>query len=271
MEKDTCRGLTGVTPQFKRFAAWLAISLAAYRLLFSVFAPNAWHLPDEVLLAILIGIVGYMWMAQSQLLCRLSKSEAALREAQVGTLAALVEAVEAKDPYTRGHSEQVRRLSVALAEKAGLPKERIDIVSRAAVLHDVGKIETPDAILHKAGPLTQDEWKVLQKHPVRTATILSALTFLAEETRIAAFHHERVDGRGYCAGIKEPDIPLESSIIAVADTFDAMNSERPYRSKIPPDTIVAELRKGRGTQHPGELVDTFLELLTEQPELWIRL
>jgi len=257
--------------EFKRAVVMLAVSFAFYRLLFSLFAPEAWHIPDEVLLGIMVCLVAYLWLTEVRTFSRLSQSENALRDAQVGTLAALVEAVEAKDPYTRGHSEQVRRLSVALATKMGLEQDRIGIVSRAAVLHDMGKLETPDAILHKTEPLTDADWQTLKKHPERTAAILSSVNFLAEELRIALFHHERIDGKGYGVGLEGSAIPIEASIIAVADSFDAMNSERPYRTKLPKEKIVDELKKSRGGQHPASVVDQFLGLLEDQPELWLRI
>jgi len=260
-----------VSIEFKRAVVMLAVSFAFYRLLFSLFAPDAWHIPDEVLLGIMVCLVAYLWMAEVRTLSHLSRSESALRSAQVGTLAALVEAVEAKDPYTRGHSEQVRRLSVALAQKMGLEEDRIGIVSRAAVLHDVGKLETPDAILHKTEPLTDADWQTLKKHPERTATILSSLGFLAPELRVAMFHHERCDGTGYGAGLKGSDIPLEASIIAVADMFDAMHSDRPYRPKVPRERILEEFQQSRDVQHPAAVIDPFLEMLGERPELWLRM
>lgn len=260
-----------VTLQFKRFMVLIAVSFALYRLLFALFAPNEWHIPDELLLGVMVCLIGYLWLGETRTLSQLSKADKSLRDAHVGTLAALVAAVEAKDPYTRGHSEQVRRLSVALAEEMGLKAERIVVVSRAAILHDVGKLETPDAILHKAGRLTDDEWKIIKRHPERTVAILSSLDFLAEEFRIALFHHERTDGKGYGAGLTGSDIPIEASIIAISDTFDAMNSDRPYRPKLSREKILDELRKSRDIQHPGVVLDAFLALLAHCPELWIRI
>ena len=271
MAQDKQLATSGVTLQFKRFMALVAVSFALYRLLFALFAPDAWHIPDQVLLGVMVGLVGYLWLGETRLLSQLSKANKSLRDAHVGTLAALVAAVEAKDPYTRGHSEQVRRLSVALAEEMGINAERIAVVSRAAVLHDVGKLETPDAILHKADPLTQDEWRILKRHPERTAAILSSIDFLAQELRIALFHHERPDGKGYAAGLTGSAIPIEASIIAVADTFDAMNSDRPYRPKLARDKILEELRKSRDVQHPGAVLDAFQAILAHRPELWIRM
>ena len=260
----------GVTDQFERFAFFLAVSFASYRLLFALFAPKAWHIPDGFLLSVMLGLATYLWIAQSQAASRLAKSEAALRQAQIGVLAALVAAMEAKDEYTRGHSEQVRRLSVELGKRLALDEARLEVLSRAAVLHDLGKIETPDAILHKKEVLTDGEWQILRKHPARTATILSSLEFLGEEIRLAALHHERWDGAGYGVGLKGQDIPIESSILAVTDTFDAMNSDRPYRTRLPREKILGELEKSRGVQHPAAVVDAFVKLLQERPELWIR-
>lgn len=256
--------------QFQRFGLALAASFTAYRLIFAVFAPSAWHIPDEILLAVMLIVMGYLWMAQTRALASLSKSEAALKEAHVGVLAALVAAVEAKDEYTRGHSEQVKRVAVALARKLDLPEDEIEVVARAAALHDLGKIETPDALLNKQAPLTPDEREVLQKHPARTAAILSSLDFLRRESRAALCHHERFDGTGYGIGLSRDDIPLESSIIGVADMFDAMNSDRPYRRRMPREKIITELQKSRDAQHPAAVIDAFLKLLSERPEIWIR-
>ncbi len=259
-----------VTAQFQWFILVLAASFTCYRLVSAAVAPDAAYVPDEVLLAVMLVLLVYLWVQQARTLSRLSKSEAALRDSHVGMLTALVEAVEAKDPYTRGHSEQVRRLSVELAKMLGLSSTSVNVVSRAAALHDLGKIETPDAILHKNGPLTSEEWEILKKHPARTATILSSLDFLRDEVRAAVLHHERYDGAGYGVGLKGSQIPIEASIIAVADMFDAMNSDRPYRTKLPRATILAELEKTRGFQHPPAVIDAFLKVLESRPELWIR-
>lgn len=263
-------GAQGISDQFKRFVLVLTISFACYRLFFALVAPEALHIPDELLLSVMLLLIAYLWSVQTRTLNRLHISETKLQEAQVGILAALVAAVEAKDPYTRGHSEHVQRLAVELAERLKLDEEHVQVVSRAAVLHDIGKIETPDAILRKNLPLSDEEWQVLKKHPARTASILSSLDFLGDEIRAAVFHHERVDGAGYGVGLKGPSIPLESSIIAVADTFDAMNSDRPYRKRLPRATILEELRLSRGVQHPETVVDAFIEMISERPEMWVR-
>lgn len=264
-------GARAVTVHFEWFVLLLAAFFTGYRLFCAAFAPEAHYIPDELLLAVMLFLLGYLWATQARALARLAKSEAALQDSHVGMLAALVEAMEAKDPYTRGHSEQVRRLSVELAKEVGLNTASVNVVSRAAALHDLGKIETPDAILHKNGPLTPEEWEILKKHPARTATILSSLDFLREEVRAAVLHHERYDGAGYGVGLKGDQIPIESSIIAVADMFDAMNSDRPYRTKLPRETILAELQKTRGVQHPAAVVDAFLKVLGDRPELWVRM
>jgi len=259
-----------VSPQFERFVLFLAATFTCYRLVFALFSPTAWHIPDELLLTVLLVMVVYLWLAETQAISGLFRSEMALRDTQTAVLATLVQTVEAKDQYTRGHSEQVKRLSIELAKKMGLNKERVDLVARSAILHDVGKIEIPDAILNNKEPLTEKEWQIIKKHPTRMATILSPLDFLHQETHVALFHHERYDGTGYGVGLKGADIPIESSIIAVADMFDAMNSDRPYRPKLSKETVLQELKKSQGTQHAPAIVTSFLEMLEEQPELWLR-
>ncbi len=264
-------GSRPVTDHFKWFVLLIAAFFAGYRLISALVEHDAAVVPDSVLLAVMLVLIGYLWVTQAQALARLSRSEAALRNSHVGMLTALVAAVEAKDPYTRGHSEQVKRLSVELAKSMGLNDASVEVVSRAAALHDLGKIETPDDILHKKEKLTAEEWDILKKHPARTATILSSLDFLRDEVRVAVLHHERYDGGGYGVGLKGPEIPVESSIIGVADMFDAMNSDRPYRPRLPREAILAELRKSRGIQHPAPVVDAFLKVLADRPELWIRM
>lgn len=270
MTSQKQRGAAPVTTQFQWFVLFLAVLFTCYRFISATVAPDSAYIPDEILLAVMLALIGYLWVTQARALSRLSKSEAALQDSHVGVLAALVEVVEAKDPYTRGHSDQVKRLSVELAKTLGLSDASVNVVSRAAALHDLGKLETPDAILHKQEPLTAEEWEILRKHPARVATILSSLDFLREEVRIAVLHHERFDGSGYGVGLKGTEIPVESSIIAVADMFDAMNSDRPYRPRLPKEKILAELEKTRGVQHPAAIVDAFVKVLAEQPELWIR-
>jgi HD-GYP domain-containing protein (c-di-GMP phosphodiesterase class II) len=258
----------GVSAEFERFVLIIILAFSCYRLTSVIFVPAPEQIPDELLLSITLFLIGYLWIRRSKSLADLVVAQNLLRDAHMGAIGALVEALEAKDEYIRGHSERVRYLSVELAKKLRLSEESIGVVSRSAILHDIGKLGVPDAILHKRDSLTRHEVAILEAHPRRTAEILSALGFLGEESRVALLYHERYNGSGYCMGLKGDEIPLESSIIAVVDAFDAMNSRRPYRHRLSPEEILAELKKGRGIEHNPVVVDAFLKLLAERPEVW---
>ncbi|BET57277.1 HD domain-containing phosphohydrolase [Geobacter sp. 60473] len=177
------------------------------------------------------------------------------------TIQALVSAIEASDSYTRGHSERVTRYSTELARKLRLPADRVKVIERAAILHDIGKIGIDLSLLHKEGKLSSDEIRDLQQHPVIGMKILEPIDFLQDVRQCIGQHHERYDGRGYpnCLGPEEQ--LLESRILAVADAFDAMTSDRPYRKALPVDLAVQELIDNVGTQFDPELVPAFVELL----------
>ena len=247
----------GVTAQFERFVLAVVVCFAVYRLILSFVAPDDDPLPLELIMTVILLVVGYLWMGKS-------RATHELVVAELGAVSALVATMEAKDSYTRGHSDRVRRIAVELARKMRLNDDRVGIVERAALLHDLGKVGVPDAILCKPASLTDAEYAILRHHPQRTAEILAMLGFLDEESRVAALHYECYDKSMGPAG----GIPVETSIIAVADAFDAMNSNRPYRSRMPREKVVNELRASRGSQHQPEVVDAFLELLEEQPRLW---
>jgi HD-GYP domain-containing protein (c-di-GMP phosphodiesterase class II) len=144
-------------------------------------------------------------------------------------ITALVAAVEAKDPYTRGHTQRVAELSVSIGQHLGLSPERLRVLNQAAILHDIGKIGVPDAILNKPGPLTDAEFAAVREHPVRGYEIVKPLRSLQRELGGIRWHHERIDGSGYPDGLRGETIPLEARIIAVADVYDALTSRRPYR------------------------------------------
>ncbi|MFC1754868.1 HD-GYP domain-containing protein, partial [Thermoproteota archaeon] len=186
------------------------------------------------------------------------------------TIAALVLAEEAKDPYVRGHSKMVARYSSAIAKEMGFSNTRQRIMERASILHDLGKLGIKDSILNKPMKLDEEESMLMRNHPQRGVEMLKPLRFLAREQKIILHHHERYDGEGYPDCLKGDDIPMESRIIAVADTFDAMNSERPYRKTLPQDTIVRELEKVAGTQLDPAVVTIFLRLLKYNPSFWER-
>ncbi|MFA5480056.1 MAG: TIGR00282 family metallophosphoesterase [Candidatus Muiribacteriota bacterium] len=174
------------------------------------------------------------------------------------TVEVLANAMDSKDAYTHGHSRRVAEYSVAIAEEMKMSESFLQDLEIAALLHDIGKIGIRDAILCKPGRLTDDEFKVIQSHPVISAKILEPVDFLRDLIPMIRHHHERYDGNGYPAKLKGDDIPVGSRIIAVADTFDAMTSDRAYRKGLPWQVAIEELKNNRGTQFDFESVDAFL-------------
>ncbi|HAU36925.1 MAG TPA: hypothetical protein DCX07_04325, partial [Phycisphaerales bacterium] len=179
----------------------------------------------------------------------------------VATMGSLMETVEAKDHYTRGHTERVRELAVALGEAAGMDPKDLKDLQYAAELHDIGKIAVPDAIIAKPGRLTGDEFAIMQEHPRRGDKILQHLKFLDHARMIVRSHHERYDGTGYPDGLKGEEIPLGARILAIADSYDAMTSARPYRDAMSADAALAEIQGGAGRQFDPRLAALFTTLL----------
>jgi HD-GYP domain-containing protein (c-di-GMP phosphodiesterase class II) len=163
-------------------------------------------------------------------------------------IVALVAAVEAKDPYTRGHTQRVAALTVRLGEELHLSPERLRTLGQAAILHDIGKIGVPDAILNKPGPLTAEEFVVIQQHPVRGYEIIKRIRSLRRELGGVRSHHERLDGSGYPDGLRGEEIPLEARIIAVADVYDALTSARAYRAALPSAQALAIIATEAGSK-----------------------
>ena len=186
------------------------------------------------------------------------------------TTAALVEAIDAKDSYTRGHSRRVADYSVMIAEKAGKTKEERQKIHLSALLHDVGKIGIPDAIINKDGRLTDEEFARIKSHPTVGREILSKISIDPELAVGASFHHERYDGKGYPFGLKGEEIPEMARIIAVADAYDAMASKRSYRDALPQEKIRAEFEKGLGTQFDPEFGQIMIELIDADTEYQLR-
>ena len=184
----------------------------------------------------------------------------ALREHE-DAIAALAEAVEAKDPLTGGHIDRVTRLAEALGRAIGLNTQALRQLRRAAILHDVGKIGVPEAILNKPGRLTPEEFAIIRRHPEIGARILGHLDAIGIEEVIAAVrgHHERWDGTGYPDGLAGEAIPLLARIVAVVDTYDALTHDRPYRRALPPEQALAILKESRNRHLDGRLVDLFIE------------
>ena len=173
------------------------------------------------------------------------------------------ECVDMRDAYTNGHSGRVAKYTAMLAEKLGKTPEEVERYYRIALLHDVGKISIPDAVLNKPGRLTDEEYAVMKSHSQRGFEVLKDIDISPELALGAGCHHERYDGRGYPKGLKGDEIPEVAQIIGVADTFDAMFSTRPYRKKMPLSTVVDEIKRCSGTQLSPKVVDAFLQLVED--------
>lgn len=181
-----------------------------------------------------------------------------LKENYIGTMQSLASAVEARDSYTSGHSSRTRHLSILIGRQLNLTSDQILNLYRASVVHDIGKIGTPDSVLTKPGALNAKEWLIMKEHPCVGAKIIESIPFLKDLALIVKHHHERYDGNGYPDGLKDGEIPVESQILAVADAFDAMTSDRPYRTALSTEEATKRIKIGSGTQFAPEVVDAFL-------------
>lgn len=178
----------------------------------------------------------------------------------------LTAAVEARDPYTKGHSQRVKHIALKIGEKLGMNAQEQMVLEMASFLHDIGKIGVPDYILLKEGELTIDEYAQVKKHARIGANIIAQIepaSYVRDAYLVALYHQEKFDGSGYPNGIKGKDIPLMARIVAIADAFDAMTSERPYRAAMSLDKAVHELLGNKGTQFDPELVEVLLSVIDE--------
>jgi putative nucleotidyltransferase with HDIG domain len=171
-----------------------------------------------------------------------------VEENLIDTISSFVNALESKDTYLKGHSARVSLYAGEIAKAMGLSPAQVAVTRRAGILHDLGKLVVLDSILQKPGRLTNEEFALMMGHPVTAAKILKPLRFLAREAEAVKRHHERYDGKGYPDGLKGDDIPLIARIVTVADSFDAMTSDRPYRKALPIESALAEIRKHAGAQ-----------------------
>ena len=192
------------------------------------------------------------------------KHQRELERATLETLHALNRTIEAKDEYTGSHIDRVQDFSVALGEKLGLPDERLEQLEYASILHDVGKIGIEDSILGKPGPLTDEEWKEMEKHPKIGERIVGQVDRLEKAATIIGQHQEKYDGSGYPLGLEEEEISLEARIISVVDAWDAMRTDRPYRDALTREEAKKELKENKGTQFDPEIVELFFETIEEE-------
>ncbi|CNG47837.1 LuxR family transcriptional regulator [Mycobacterium tuberculosis] len=188
----------------------------------------------------------------------------AQQQAHAATLAALCQAVETKDFYTRGHSERVSRGSVMIAQEIGMRADRVEAIRYAGMLHDVGKLGVPTKVLQKAGSLTEEEFAAIQLHPMRGLEIVREIGFLDEALAGIMHHHEKMNGRGYPMGLAGDEIPEFARVISVADAFDSMTSNRSYRAARTKDEAVEELRRGMGDHFDPVMVEAFLRAIDRE-------
>lgn len=183
---------------------------------------------------------------------------------------ALAEAIDAKDTYTNGHSGRVALYAKEIAKRYGYRGKRLDDIYMMGLLHDVGKIGVPDAIINKPAKLTDEEYEIIKNHPVMGARILKNIKEMPSLVTCARWHHERYDGRGYPDGLKGNEIPEEARITAVADAYDAMSSKRSYRGVLPQGIIREQIENGRGVQFDPVFADIMLAMIDEDTEYYRR-
>jgi polar amino acid transport system substrate-binding protein len=196
-----------------------------------------------------------------------SKRIAALNEELLHSLAKVI---DMRDSYTMGHSSAVSEYATQIAEQLHLSVERVDLIRTGALLHDIGKIGIPDSILFKPGPLTDDEFEFIKEHPVRGAELVRTNKCLRDMVPLIRHHHERFDGQGYPDGLQGHEISLEARILCVADSVQAMESDRPYRKALSRHEIISEIKENAGTQFDPIIVKAFLKIIHKEGSVPIR-
>jgi putative nucleotidyltransferase with HDIG domain len=195
----------------------------------------------------------------------LSESYRRLEESSLEAIESLNATVEAKDPYTAGHSLRVQRIALSIAQELGLSFKEIDALRFGALFHDIGKIAIPDVLLTKPDRLTEDEFELMKRHSAEGARIVAKFGRLRESVAIIRHHHERWDGRGYPDGLADEDIPLAAAVAGLADAWDAMTIERPYQRALSTEEALAEVRSCRGSQFAPAVVDAFFDAVGKRP------
>lgn len=207
--------------------------------------------------------VGELYTAERQRSRELQGALRGIQEMYVQTMKAFAQVVEAKDTCTRGHLERTQRYGMAIAAKVDPELAARPEVAYGFFLHDIGKVGVSEQVLRKAGPLNALEWEAMRLHPAIGAQIVEPIRFLGEAVEIVRSHHEWFDGTGYPSRLAGEEIPLAARVFAIADSFDAMTSDRPYRDAMPVEAAIAEIRDGAGTQFDPMAVAAFLEVVEE--------
>jgi HD-GYP domain-containing protein (c-di-GMP phosphodiesterase class II) len=198
--------------------------------------------------------------SQTAIFLEYSRLYADMEDLLMGVLHAMTASIDAKDPYTCGHSQRVALISKRLAEACDLSADRVQRIYLAGLLHDVGKIGVPESLLRKPGKLTPEEYDMVKNHPVIGAKILGGIRQLEDVLVGIIAHHERLDGKGYPNGLKGEAVPLEGRILGLADCFDAMTSDRTYRKRLSLEETAEEIRRNVGTQLDAVLVEKLLSM-----------
>ena len=194
---------------------------------------------------------------------KLKTRQEELENAYLGTIKAITSAIDAKDKYTRGHSKRVTDLSLAMGKQLGFTAERLSVLECASLFHDVGKIGIEDAILNKASKLTEAEYSIIKRHPQIGVDIIKDVDYLRPIIPIIRHDHERYNGSGYPDGLVGESIPVEARVISVADFYDAITTNRPYRKGLDHEDAVREIIARSGTEFDPKIVDTFLECIED--------
>lgn len=215
-----------------------------------------------VLLApLLLTLISYLVNDRAKLFQKTLSAESELRSLFEALVVAFANALDAKSPWTMGHSERVASYAMEIAREMRVGKNDLEMLKIGSLLHDIGKLGTYDVILEKVDPLTPEEWDLIKMHPSKGAAILGPISQLKQAIPIIKYHHERIDGKGYPEGIKGHDIPLLARILCVADSFDAMTADRPYKKALPKEAAIEQLRQKAGTQFDPRVVETFLKIM----------
>lgn len=187
-----------------------------------------------------------------------------MKEVYLGTIKTLAEAIEAKDPSTRGHTERVTKFAVEIAKEMDLPSNLVTNIEFAALIHDIGKIGIKDDVLLKPGQLSKSEYESIKKHPLIGEQILAPVEFLTNVAPLVLYHHEHYNGEGYMEGLKGEEIPVGARVLNVADSYEAMIAERPYSKSMTQKDAIQELRNNAGTQFDPKIVEAFLRVLEKK-------
>ena len=208
--------------------------------------------------------LGELYRLERTRSAELERVLASLRDTYIATMKSLAQVIEAKDLTTRGHLDRTQTYGLALAQRVD-PALATEEFGYGFFLHDIGKVGIPEQILCKRGPLSADEWEVMRTHPLVGAQIVAPIAFLEGAVDLVRHHHERFDGSGYPDGLKGEEIPLVARVFSVADSFDAMTSDRPYRGAMGIERALVEIEGGAGSQFDPEIVRIFVQMMHEDP------